>query len=474
MKHYSLTGRLIAIVMGCQLLLTASLTIVSVVYFRTQLRGAFDAALVGRATSTLALVRYDESSPPGLLFDASLLPPASDPAHQDLFEIRGPDGRVIARSAGVDGLPAGVTEGTTPYTDFAIAGAPYRAVTLLNVGVLDDEETVQVPARVTVVYAAPLVETYRHLTEVAASVVGSGLLLLALASALAFWGVHRGLEPLHALAEQAGAISVRNWDFRPPADAAGAKELAPLTGAIETVLHGLKEAFRQQRDFTSDAAHELKTCVAILKSTLQSLRQRPRPEEEYRAGLDSLLEDCARLEDLLERMLRLARIEQWAETGVPRQFEATELTSTCEAAISRIQALADSGNIAVELVNTGPVRLHADPEDLELIWVNLLENAVRYSPPGSKVVLRIHRQNGNGSATVTVEDSGPGIPPEQLPRVFERFRRGDPSRSRSTGGFGLGLAICKALVIAYGGEIEATNRAGCGTEMRVSIPVESS
>jgi signal transduction histidine kinase len=255
------------------------------------------------------------------------------------------------------------------------------------------------------------------------------------------------------------------------------KELAPLSGAIETVLQRLKESFRQQRDFTSDAAHELKTSVAIVKSTLQSLLQRPRAEAEYRAGLENLLEDCARLEDLLNRMLRLARIEQWADGGKPRDLGTTELTSTCEAAISRLQRLAGSRNIELQLVNPVPVHLRADPEDLELIWVNLLENAVRHSPEGSIVSVRI--ENGQpvagqpARALVSVEDSGPGIPPAELPHVFERFRRGDPSRSRATGGFGLGLAICKALVTAYGGEIDAVNRPGTGTQVRVQLPTEA-
>jgi signal transduction histidine kinase len=263
---------------------------------------------------------------------------------------------------------------------------------------------------------------------------------------------------------------VFNWEFRPPPEASRAKELAPLTGAIETVLERLRDSFRQQRDFTSDAAHELKTSVAIVKSTLQTLLQRPRPEEEYRAGLESMLEDCGRLEDLLGRLLRLARIEQWAENGMNRKLGITEVTSTCEAAVSRIQALANARNIEIELIAPEEVQLQADPEDLELIWVNLLENALQYSPAGSKVVIQVER-NGGGSASVSVQDSGPGIPEEQLPHVFQRFYRGDPSRSRSTGGFGLGLAICKAMVTAYGGEIEAANRNGQGTEIKVQLPI---
>ena len=136
----------------------------------------------------------------------------------------------------------------------------------------------------------------------------------------------------------------------------------------------------------------------------------------------------------------------------------------------RIQPLADSRQIAVELIGGAPVIRRADPADLEAIWVNLLENAVQYSPPGSKVVLRI--ENGGATALVSVEDSGPGIPPGDVERIFERFHRGDPSRARGTGGFGLGLAICKALVTAYGGRIEATNGLVAGTAFHVHLPAE--
>ena len=472
-KNFSLTRRLIAVVVGCQLLLTAALTLSAVVYGRAELRGAFDAALEGRATSVLALVRYNEDNPPGLLFDSSLLPPSGRSRHRDIFEIRGADGHVVAQSSEAGKLSVGLTS-TVPYVDLIVDGAPYRAVVLRNVAVLDDEESVKVPARVTVIYGSSLLAMRRQLTRLALYVAGTSLLMLLAASSLAVWGVRRGLEPLHDLAAQASAISVHNWNFRPPPPDAMASELAPLAGAIATVLDRLRESFRQQRDFTSDAAHELKTSVAILKSTLQSLGHKPRGEQEYRDGLVRLLEDCARLEDLLDRMLRLARIEQWAESGTPREIGTAELSSTCEAAIVRMQQMAQARNIALELINPTALRLRADPKDLELIWVNLLENAVQYGPSGSKVAIRIQRDGAAGAsvATVSVEDSGPGVEPKELPYIFDRFRRGDPSRARSTGGFGLGLAICKALVEAYGGHIEATNRPERGTAIRVQLPAE--
>jgi signal transduction histidine kinase len=471
-KRVSLSRRIIGTVIVCQLLLTAALTTAAVLYTRAELRGAFDAALAGRAASTLALVRYTESIPPDLLFDTSLLPPSADAAQKDLFEIRKIDGQIVA-SEGV--LPAAAENASQEYADFAMSGVPYRAVALRNVLVLDDEDDFLGPRlRVTVIYASPLTEMHRRLTALGLYVGGTSLLLLLLASAVAALWVRRRLAPLRELAENASEISASNWSFRPPDEAVRVTELAPLTVAMEAVLRRLHDAFQQQRDFTSDAAHELKTSVAIVKSSLQSLLQRPRPVEEYRAGLEGMLEDCGRLEDLLARMLRLARIEQVAENGGLRSLGTTELTSTCEAAISRMQTLARERNITLELVNpTTAVHLHADPEDLELIWVNLLENAVQYSPPGSKVTVRIDRDASAG-VRISVEDSGPGIPPEELPYIFERFRRGDPSRARTTGGFGLGLAICKAVVTALGGRIEAANRPGTGTRVCVQLPASAS
>jgi signal transduction histidine kinase len=475
MKSFSLTKRIITLVVTCQLLLAVGLTLVAVVYARTELSGAFDAALKGDAMSALALVRYTEDKPPVLIFDLSLLPPPSDPAHPDQYEIRTSDGRLIAGSNGWEGFPSEVAKANGRYADITLGGAPYRVVFLRNIQVLDsegDENEGDPQAKVTLIYAESLADSHLRLTKLALFVGGTSLLLLLVTNAFAVWSVRRGLSPLHELAAQANTISVHNWNFSAPSGAAMATELSPFVHAIEAVLARLKESFRQQRDFTNDAAHELKTSVAILKCTLQSLLHRPRTQQEYQTELEGLLEDCARLEDLLGRMLRLARIERLAENGMPPKPPTTELTSTCEAAISRIRMLAEERNIVLEFESPAAVYTRADPEDLELIWLNLLENSVQYSPEGSTVTLRV-RRNGGAMVEVSVMDSGPGIPPAELPHIFERFHRGDPSRSRSTGGFGLGLAICKALVDAYNGTIEAINLPGQGTQMRVQLPAES-
>ena len=455
---------------GGQLLLVGGLTAAAVLYGREQLGQAFDQALDGRAMSTLALVQSSETKPYHLVFDPGLLPPSSDAAHKDLFEIRRANGQVLAHS---DPSPP-LTESTADrYTDFPLNGTPYRAVILRSIQVLDHEEDdPNPPERVDVVYAAAVLSVRRQLEGLGLSVAGASLLLLVLTSTFMIWLLHRRLQPLRDLAASAESISIHDWSFSPPEDAKRIKELVPLAIALETLVSRSEGAFRQQRDFTSDAAHELKTAVAIIKSTIQSLSQRERTAAEYQEGIGRLRDDCRRLEDLLDRMLRLARVEQWSQSGMPPNIGVSELTSTCEAALLRIQPLAESSKIAIEFVSGAPAYTRADPADLEVVWVNLLENAVQYSPPGSKVVLRI--ENGSATTRVLIEDSGPGIPAEHADRIFERFRRGDPSRARGTGGFGLGLAICKALVTAYGGRIEYVNRNGGGTTFCVHLPVELS
>ncbi len=385
-KTFSLTRRIIISVVTCQLLLTLGLILVAVLYAREQLRGTFDAGLDGDARAALALVRYTEMKPYVLMFDSELLPPVLDQAHQDLYEIRGEDGHLIARSKGWQAVPPELARTSEQYLDFTMNGAPYRAAIMRNAPVLDSEsegdEDDGPPAKVTLFYAESLVDNHARLTKLAVYVGLTSLLLLGIANSFAISSIRRGLYPLHELADRAGAISVHHWDFRALPDTQLASELAPLATAIETVLSRLKTSFGQQRNFTNDAAHELKTSVAILKSTLQSLLHRPRTQREYEIGLEGVLDDCARLEDLIERMLRLARIEQLTENGAPRKHAMTELTSTCEAAIARIRALAEERNVSLEFEGPLSIPIHADPEDLELIWLNLLENAVQYSPAG--------------------------------------------------------------------------------------------
>jgi signal transduction histidine kinase len=470
MKRFSLTGRLTAVVVGAQFLLAVGLVLVGITFARRQLLAAFDLSLQGKARAIAALVYYPPDGKPGLLLDDDEAPPPFDVLHPDIYQVTSAIRQFEAHSknfhaAFLRGEPA-----RGEYWNFTSNGVPYRGLILRKVSIRDAEtDTLDIDVTLDVFYAAPTLDITRRANEVGLMVGGASLLLLVLTGLLAAWAVRRGLWPLRDLAGEAAGISVKNWDFRPPQAALDAPELAPLAQAIQTVLGKLELAFVQQREFLADAAHELKTSVAILKSTFQSLLQKPRSPHEYRAGLLDLLGDVDRLEELLNRMLRLARAEQQAADGGPQTMEVADVASTCEMAVARIKALAAARGVEVNLAGDGRGEVNADPDDLELVWVNLLENAIQHSPPASVVRLQLQREAD--SACVNVQDWGTGIAAEDLPYIFERFRRGDRSRSRETGGFGLGLAIAKAIVEAYGGTIQAESKLHEGTCVWVRLPL---
>ncbi len=470
MKTHSIAQRLMAAVIVSQLLLAIGLFFVALYFTHRQLLAAFDTELHGRAMSIAALVHYSEDEHPILEFQQDMLPPPFERHNADLYEVFDQTGKLIARSTGWPrvALPSALQP---TYTNFDWNGETYRALRLSRVPVLDREADTPANDFLTVTYASPVSPVNRTIGRLRLYIAGGCVLLLCVTVPLALWGLRRGLRPLGDLAANAALISTSNWELNPSAEAMVTRELLPLTDVMTSMLEGLHRAFTQQREFLANAAHELKTPVAILKSTLQSLLQRPRPSEEYRAGLEQCLDDMARLEKLLHSMLRLARAEQWAAGSLQRSLAEIDLRSTCDAAIDSVGPLAHQRGVHVQLSSNGPIPVRADPEDLELVWTNLLENAVRFTPQNASVRVLVSSDLNHG--VVEIADSGPGIPPEELPHIFERFHRGDTSRARATGGYGLGLAIAKAVVEAYGGSITPTSEPGVGTRMIVCIPKQS-
>ncbi len=315
MKRTSLVARVVVVVVALDLLLIALLVTLGVFVARTELLAAFDTSLQSKALSIRALVRYDEDGSSDLIFDSSGLPPSADPSHPDVFAVY-LRGSLLAQSPGWNGLPAETRYPSGQFARFRQAGAPFRGLILREVEILDREEDVSAPVeKITVVYASSLLEVRRRVLRVGLYLGGAGLVLLVPMSWLTAWAVRRTLNPLHDLAARASQITVQTWSFEGPTGAPVTPELAPLTHALQTLITRLHESFANQRQFTSDLAHELKTSVAIIKSGAQVLLQNPRSAEEYRAGVEGLVTDCERLETLVERMLRLARAEQRGEEG---------------------------------------------------------------------------------------------------------------------------------------------------------------
>jgi signal transduction histidine kinase len=461
----SLRKQIITAVLISQLLLAIGLTVAIVLYSRAQLLSAFNIMLEGRTDSVLAVIHDVEDETKTLILDRERL---SAPAG-DLLEVWDENGSLIWRSPNWSGAPTGVIAASSPTFELAQGHVSYRGIVRHKATIFDDEDNHTIPlSKVTIVYASSTGELDRRILNIGLFAAGASLLLLCLAGLFAAHGVSRGLSPMQELAKEAAGVSIRNWSFRPPQEARKKRELAPLVGALEATIAGLQRGFDRERESTADAAHELKTAVAILKSSLQLLSCQLRPTEEYKKGLQHALEDCDRLEALVCGTLSLARAQQWAEEGKSDDIQCIDLGSSCEQAVAHVQALARSRGVELRCSANGECIVRADPVDLQTVWVNLLQNAIQHCPAGSTVSVRVSASEPD-TASIVVEDSGTGIPAEHLPYVFERFHRGDPSRSRTTGGFGLGLSICKAIVEAYNGHIDIESTDGAGTRVLVSF-----
>lgn len=472
MRKFSLKNRLVFAVIVSQLLLAVGLVLVGTSFSRHYIQRAFDVYLQGRAESIAAIVYYPDDGRPGLMFNDAKVPPASQHGHPEVFLVRSDRGNFERHTPGfdphvLDEIPPGVN-----FWNYQANGTHFRAIVLRNVAVQDTEENVALPLpRLTVIYAATTGGIEHQIMQLGLTIGALSLLIFVPTLLLVLWNIRKALAPLGDLAIAAGGISAENWSFEPSQSARSTEELSPLIGAITTVLAGLEAAFTRQRNFLGDAAHELKTSLAILKSTVQTLEMKPHLQDDYEGGIAAISLDCERLERLLDRMLQTARAEERIAGGRARLPDFVDLVSSCEGAIARLAQFAGARDVRVELEAGGEIMIRAEMADLELIWLNLLENAIQYSPRGS--IVRVSITLGDGVANVSVVDQGCGIDPEHISHIFERFYRADSSRARATGGFGLGLAIAKSLVTFYRGQIKAESSPGVGTCMIVTLPLNA-
>ena len=237
------------------------------------------------------------------------------------------------------------------------------------------------------------------------------------------WMMRRGLAPLYELAGKAEQLSAARLDFQAPQAAKETRELRPLSLALESALSRLDRSFRQQKRLTSDAAHELKTDVAIAKSSLQLLAMRPRSVEEYQQGLERCLEDNARVEKTVQEMLALARVEHGEITAADSERARCAMRECVEKSVQQSEAFAQLRQVRVTLDAAIEPIIGLEQRDGLLLCSNLLLNALQHSPAGSTV--RMSLAADEQAMILTVRDEGPGIEVGDLAHIFEPFYRGD-------------------------------------------------
>ena len=293
-------------------------------------------------------------------------------------------------------------------------------------------------------------------------------LLLLCAATGGYFLAKRSLAPVSAMTSRAAAIGTANLHERLPVG--GGDELVALAHVVNDLLDRLAASFEQQRRFMADASHELRTPAAILRTEAEVILSREhRSEAEYRSSAAVVRDATRRLSRIVEEIFLLAR----ADSGqlVPRRDDIY-LEEVVHDATSGVRLVADRRAVRVELGDVIEAPLRGDADLLGRVLLNLLDNAIKYSPEGGTVRVDMARRNGHYE--VAVVDQGPGIPPESRERVFDRFYRVDVERSRNensaTSGAGLGLAIARRIAELHDGRLELVDASSGRTEFRLTLP----
>jgi len=290
-------------------------------------------------------------------------------------------------------------------------------------------------------------------------------LLLLLASAGGYWMSGRALEPVDRIIRTAGQIEARSLSGRLPLRGSG-DELDRLSGTLNSMFARLEAAFQRITQFTADASHELRTPVAIIRTTAELARAKPRREAEYTQALDRILIESERTSRMLDDLMLLARADAHS-MDIAR--EPLDLAEVVRDACSNADVLAEAAGIRLEKQPFAECAIEGDEPALRRLLLILLDNAVKYTPRGGHVTVSLRRQDS--AAEVRIRDTGIGIPEEHLPHIFERFYRVSKDRSRATGGTGLGLSIARWIAEQHGGEIRVESTPGAGSEFCVRLPL---
>ena len=374
---------------------------------------------------------YVSGSPKDGTFDPALVSAPRLPVTQEFNrEVEMSDGHELL----LHGLPYRTSDGTQFIIEVA---APYNQIESVLRGLL-----------LTFALGLPLI---------VALAIGGGYLLM------------RGaLRPVDQIRQRAARITSRNLSERLPVVHTG-DELERLAIDLNRMIERLEESFHQINRFSADASHELRTPLTVLQGELEAIAQKGQGlPADVRDTIGSALEETHRLAKIVESLLAISRLEAGEALVQPVRLDFAELARTTA---DQMKLLAEEKRISLTSDGSEPVEVEADPSRLKQVVVNLLDNAIKYTPEGGSVSISVTRRDDH--AILEVADSGLGISADDLPHVFERFYRADKARSRQMGGTGLGLSIVRSICQAHGGRVTVNSAEGRGSLFRVQLPAST-
>ena len=411
------------------------------------------------AATAQDIIRVTRVNPEGQISALNL--PSLDMTANTYVQVWGRDGKLKSSSPGIAGMivsldPVGLSTREPVYRENSINGVHLRVLTVpLQVGV-HRVAILQVSTNLTVVDAARgnLLNILLASTAISAALAALGSWLV----------LGRSLAPLSAVTRTAQAINrADDLSRRIPYKGPENDEIGELIESFNQTLERLETLFTSQRRFLADVSHELRTPLTVIKGNVDLMRRMKHLDEESLSTID---QEAGRLTRLVGGLLLLAQ----AESGkLSLNMKTVELDTLLLEVFHEMRVLA-GGKVQIKIAEIDQIQINGDRDRLKQVLLNLVGNAIQYTPPGGEVILSMAKIGEQ--VRIIVRDSGPGIPAEDLPFIFERFYRAEKSRTRSkVSGFGLGLSIAQWIVENHGGTIEVESKEGQGTTFAIWLPL---
>jgi signal transduction histidine kinase len=309
-------------------------------------------------------------------------------------------------------------------------------------------------------------------------VMAVGMMVLILSPLVGHLLTNRTIQPLAQMIRTTGRLHPGQFGERLPIRGTG-DELDSLAHTINGLLDRIAKYLQQEHDFLANAAHDLRTPLAAIRSSVEVALGSARTDEEYRELLGVVIEQCSTLQTLVNQLLLLAETDS---DRLRTDVEPVQFDQVVARVVEMFQGVADDHGIVLRCSELPSVAVSGNRHHLWQVVSNLLDNAIKFTAARTKradgapyVAVELVRDDQSGVTRLTVRDSGVGIDSGHLPQIFDRFFRGDQARGRDgSGGTGLGLSICKAIVDAHGGQISVTSQPGRGSTFTVTLPLAAS
>lgn len=294
--------------------------------------------------------------------------------------------------------------------------------------------------------------------------ISTGVLVMILAGIGGFFYADSSLKPVEKIINTAKNIEENNLNERIKVNSQD--ELGRLASTLNQMISRLEKAFEQQKQFTADVSHDLRTPLSIIQAESSLSLKKDRSIEEYKKSLELILEETSYMSEIIDKLLFLARSDNKTQFY---NFTKTNLKSLLEEVIKKVSPLYHNKGLTLQVAKMEELYIRGDKDKLKEALINILDNSLKYTDEGKVTISSVKRGN---FAKISIEDTGRGIPKEDLNRIFDRFYRGDKARTSSEKSTGLGLAIVKEIVNAHDGRIEVKSEVGKGTVFSLFLPIE--